>query len=238
MIAYDNDGQVARITFNAPDTGNRVTYRMMTDYIAALDDAHRSGARVLVIGSEGEHFTLGRDQKEKVEVSKRDNLGLILRANELLRTFPGVSIARVRGRAMGFGSGIAIHASIAVAEESAVFGFDEIKHGLAPLIVVLYLPHFVGRKVATELCLTGRDVSASEAVAIGLINRVVPDGGLDAAEAELLDVLSSYHPGALNLIRRFANEAADYPSAEDGRLAVEQLAAWLDAGKPHDPISS
>jgi enoyl-CoA hydratase/carnithine racemase len=232
MIAYENDGQTARITFNAPGTGNRITYGMMTDYIAALEASHQSGARVLVLRSEGEHFTLGRDQKEKVDVPKRDNLGLILRANDLLRTFPGVSLALVRGRAMGFGSGIALHASIAVAEESAIFGFDEIKHGLAPLIVVLYLPHFIPRKAASELCLTGRDVGAAEAAAIGLINRVVPDGALAAAEAEILDVLASYHPGALSLIRRFANGVSNYPSAEDGHLAVDQLAAWLEAGKP------
>jgi methylglutaconyl-CoA hydratase len=232
MIRYDNDGQVARITFAAPDTGNRITYRMMQDYISALEAATHSGATVLVIASEGEHFSLGRDQKEKVDVPRRDNLALILRANDLLRRFPGVSIALVRGRAMGFGSGISLHATISLAEEGAILGFDEIKHGLAPLIVVLYLPHFIPRKLANELCLTGRDVPADEAQRIGLVNRVVPAGGLDAAADELIETLKAHHPGALRLIRKFAEEVSDYPSGALGLKGVEDLDGWISAGKP------
>lgn len=235
MIEYQNDGRIARITFNRPDAGNRLTYAMMTDFIAALEDATKSGALVLFIGSIGADFTLGRDQKDKVDVSRRDNLSLILRANALLRNFPGVAVSLIRGRAMGFGSGLAIHSTIAIAEESAIFGFDEIRHGLAPLIVVAYLPYFIKPKVARELCLTGRDVPAREALELGLVSRIVADGALDAEAEALAQHLASLDAGAIRLIRSFSEESGQYPSDEVGKLGVEKLAAWLEAGKPEFP---
>lgn len=235
MIEYTNSDGIARITFNAPETGNKITLRMMIDFTAALEDAARSGALLLLIRSNGDSFTLGRDQTEKVEISRQDNLGLILKANDALRHFPGVSIALIRGRAMGFGSGVALHSSIAIAEDSAIFGFDEIRHGLAPLIVVSYLPYFLPPKVGHELALTGRDVPAEEAQRLGLVARLVPDGTLAAAGEALIAELSALHPGALRVIRRFTAHHASYPSADELQDAVKRLARWIDGGKPEEP---
>lgn len=232
MIDYSNDGQVARITFNRAEPGNKLSYRMVVDLIASLEDATVSGALYLVLSSGQPDFTSGRDQSEKVAVPRAENLSLILKANRLLRNFPGISVALIRGRAFGFGSGLAVHSTIAIAEEQAVFGFDEIRHGLAPLIVVAYLPHFIPAKLARELCLTGRELSAVEALSAGLINRVVPVGGLDAAFEDVRQSTASSHAGALKLIRSFSERNAPYPSDETLDAAVRELAAWIEAGKP------
>src|SRR5215475_1217902 len=101
MIRYELTNNVARITLDTPETGNKFTYQLMLDFIAALTSASNSGAAILVLDATGDDFTLGRDQSEKLEsVSRRDNLKLILQANGRLRAFPGVSIALVQGRAM------------------------------------------------------------------------------------------------------------------------------------------
>jgi methylglutaconyl-CoA hydratase len=161
-IIYKDDGKIGRITFDRPDASKRFTLQMMTGFIAALEDATHSGAAGLVIDANGNDFTLGRDQKGKVDISRRDNLALILRANDLLRQFPGVSISLIQGHAKAFGTGVAVHSTIAVAAETAFFGFDEVRHALAPLIDVLYLPQYISPKIASKLYLTGGDVSAAE----------------------------------------------------------------------------
>src|ERR1700744_3693803 len=136
MLLYTKTEDVARITFDSPGTSNAITFRMMNDYIDALVAARESRARWLVIDANGEDFTLGRDQKERVaDVSREQNLMLILKANAALRAFDGVSIALIQSRALGFGSGIALHSTISIGSEDAVLGFDEINHGLAPLVV-------------------------------------------------------------------------------------------------------
>ncbi|MFG1479149.1 enoyl-CoA hydratase/isomerase family protein [Xanthobacter sp. V4C-4] len=233
MIDYSAADGVARITFNTPQTHNHFTYQLMLDYIAALDAARASGARVLVIAAEGEHFTLGRDQKEvRPDVPRRQNLGLILKANAALRAFPGVSIALVNGRAMGFGSGVSLHTTISLAADDAIFGFDEIGHGLAPLIVQVYLPYFIAPRTALELVATGRDVSAEEAARIGLVSRVVPKAQLKAEGEALVEKLRANSAAALSLITAFGREVNGYPDPALGEAAADRLAEWIAAGKP------
>ncbi|NYT25793.1 enoyl-CoA hydratase/isomerase family protein [Alcaligenaceae bacterium] len=236
MIDFQQSGQVARLTINSPATGNRFTYQIMLDFIAALEQAAQSDATVLVLSAQGDDFTLGRDQKEQLpHVSRRDNLGLILRANAALRSFPGVSIVLINGRALGFGTGLALHSTISIAAADATLGFDEIVHNLAPLVVVAYLPYFIAPRVAEELVLTGRPVAAEEAQRIGLVTRVVPPASLRQAGEELVELLSGHSAGALKLIRQFAGEgngSKRYPDAERSQQAVEQLVQWLEAGRP------
>ncbi|WP_158808016.1 enoyl-CoA hydratase/isomerase family protein [Beijerinckia sp. L45] len=233
MIRYDLRDSVAHIVLDTPGTSNRFTYSLMNNFIAALASASASGAAVLAISAEGADFTLGRDQKEpQPDVGRRANLRLILRANELLQGFPGVSVALIHGRSMGFGTGIALHSDISVAARSAVFGFDEIVHGLAPLVVLDYLPRYVGPKVAKELVVTGRDVPAQEALALGLINRVVDDEDLVETGKALIARLSGFSPGALRLIQSFAVELEHVKGPDAGALAVDRLADWLEAGRP------
>lgn len=238
MIDYKAADGVARITFNTPETENRFTYQLMLDYIAALETAHASGSNVLVIDANGPHFTLGRDQKEvRTDVPRRQNLGLILKANAALRGFPGVSIALVNGRAMGFGTGVSLHTTISLAAADAIFGFDEIRHGLAPLIVEVYLPYFIAPRVALELVVTGRDVGAAEAARIGLVSRVVPKADLKVEGEALVELVKANSPAALSLVSAFACEVNDYPAAALGEQAADRLAEWIAAGKPVLPVA-
>lgn len=233
MINYTFDNNVARITFNSPATANAITYRMMSDYIAALEKASADGAGFLIIDSAGDDFTVGRDQKERVpDLTREQNLNLILKANAALRAFEGVSIALIKGRALGFGSGIALHSTISVAADTATFGFDEIKHGLAPLVIVAYAPYFIAPRVAQELVISGRRVSAAEAREIGIASRVVPADRLLATADELIAELSENLPSAIRFLRRYHESVAAYPSQERLLDAIRQLSTWIGNGKP------
>ncbi|MBK1787479.1 enoyl-CoA hydratase/isomerase family protein [Prauserella cavernicola] len=222
------DEHLARLRIHNPRNGNRFTAAMMDGLADALRRVESANVAVLVLESSGPDFTLGRDQRERVPgLSRRDNLRKILVANELLSTSPAVTISAISGHALGFGTGLALHTDLTVVEDDAVFGFDEIEHGLAPLVVVAYLSRFVPAKIARELVLTGRRVGATEAAALGIVNRVVPKGTLADATQALLDQLGEHDPGVLRLIKDFHTEIRDEPPGL-GERAVDRLAGWLE----------
>jgi methylglutaconyl-CoA hydratase len=233
MVIYREAQGVAHITFDSAATSNAITYRMMNDYIASLEAARASGARFLLIDANGEDFCVGRDQKERVpDITREQNLTLILKANAALRDFSGVSIALIQGRALGFGSGIALHSTLSVGASNAVLGFDEINHGLAPLVVAAYAPYFIAPRIAQELVITGRPVAADEARAIGLLSRVVAPGELAQTGQALIESLSAHLPSAIRLLRTYHESQAQYPDAATLEDAVVQLADWIGKGKP------
>ncbi|HEY4281065.1 MAG TPA: enoyl-CoA hydratase/isomerase family protein [Conexibacter sp.] len=234
-IRYLYEDGVATIVLATPDNANRFTLAAMQGWIAALEASHADRAVVLLVRAEGEDFTLGRDQRERPQgVTRKESLSLILRANELLATFPGASIALVQGRAFGFGSGIALHCDITLAADDATLGFDEVLHQLAPLVVVDYLVDFVGRKVAAELVMTGRSVPAPEAHALGMVNRLVLSEDLEQAGAELVAHLRTLSAGALRLMKQYALDDASGALADPGAEGVARLDAWIAAGRPDE----
>ncbi|WP_156426080.1 enoyl-CoA hydratase/isomerase family protein [Nocardia jinanensis] len=216
-----------------------ITVDAMRLLIEAFEAATIENALLLVIRSAGDEFTLGRDQNERVEGLSRDSsLRMILTANDALRGFPGISICAVRGRAFGFGAGLAVQSDLTIAEESASFAFDEVLHGLAPLIVAEYLPRYVGHKPAADLIFTGRSLSAEEALRVQLISRVVADGRLDEHTTELCDHLMSLERGALRLMKRYLLDVGANTLDNPRDSAVTRLDAWLTAGRPDRPGSA
>ncbi|GAA1273977.1 enoyl-CoA hydratase/isomerase family protein [Pseudonocardia aurantiaca] len=235
-VDFQVAGAVARITLNRPDHANTLTYAAMRAFIDALEEAHASAAPVLLLTGAGPDLTLGRDKGERVAgVSRADNLRLILRANDLLSSFPGISVTAVRGRALGFGTGLALHSDLAIAADTAVLGFDELAAGLPPLVVLTYLYRHVPPKVADDLVLTGRRLGAAEALSLGLISRVVAEADLDAVTRRTVDELAGRDPSALRLLKEFAREAkspdATRPAKDFGEYAVERLVAWIETDK-------
>lgn len=224
------------ITLDAPERENRLTVAAMQAFIHALRAAHDADALLLRISGDGPDFCLGRLQGEKVEgLSVHDSLSLILEANALLRSFPGVSLAQVQGRAYGFGAGVALQCDLTLAADNARFAFDEVEHGLAPLVVAEYLPRFVGFKRAHELVLTGRVLEAGTAEAWGMVNSVAPSSELENVVELLVRRLESFEPGALRLMKRYGLSQRSGELERPEEQAVAQLAAWLAAGRPEQP---
>lgn len=230
-VLFHHAGTVARIVLDRPDRANSLTYAAMNELIHALDAAHRADADVLVITGT-EELTVGRDKRERVPgVGRADNLRLILRANELLASFPGVSVTAIRGRALGFGTGLALHSDIALAADTALLGFDELAEGLPPLVVLTYLYRHVLPKTADDLVLTGRRLGAVEALRLGLVSRVVAEADLDAVTERTVAELAGRDPSALRLLKEFARTAkapAEQPGSA-GEHAVRRLVEWIES---------
>lgn len=228
LVQSRQEERVAHVVLDRPDSANLVTYAMMTQLVDALAGA--KGCDVLAVSANGADFTLGRDQSERPEgVSLADGLRLILEVNELLRSFDGISVALVRGRALGFGSGLAMQCDLTIASETAVFGFDEITHGFPPLIVETYLGGYVPRKTALDLVLTGRQVTAAEALTVGMVSRVVSDEALEPVGTAVIEQLRSAKPSALRRAKSFLPEIDCVPVAERPSYGLRELASWREA---------
>ncbi|GAB3200891.1 enoyl-CoA hydratase-related protein [Nocardioides hungaricus] len=233
-MSSEVSGEVQVITLQTGHPGNVVSVAAMRELIAALTRAHDERRLLLHLRAAGPDFCLGRLQGEVVEgLSRPESLRMILTANRLLNTFPGVSVAEVQGRAFGFGAGLALQCDVTVADPTAVFAFDEVEHGLAPLVVAEYLPRYVGAKRAQLLVLTGRRVPAEQAEEWGMVTDLAPTGGAGDVVADLLASFGRSAPGALRLLQRYAAavEELDDPREQ----AVDLLDDWLSAGRPDFP---
>src|SRR5260370_41032114 len=164
--------------------------------------------RAVVITGGPKHFAAGADVKGLLDLSPERfdaRNRMLQKAFHALATAPQITIAAVSGYALGGGCELALAADFRFAGRSAVFGLPEITLGIMPGSGgTQRLPRIVGPGRAKELILSGRMVAADEALAIGLVDRVVEDAGLlDAAVAEAL----GYARGPLAL--RHAHPAAD-----------------------------
>jgi enoyl-CoA hydratase/carnithine racemase len=119
------------------------------------------------------------------------------------------TIAAVGGAARGAGMTIAISCDVVIAGEGATFGYPEIDVGLIPGIHFVHLPRIVGRHRAFELLFSGRSFPASEALSLGLVSRVVPDGEVVHHAEALARVFAGKSPEVMKLARAAFHRACD-----------------------------
>lgn len=174
-----SDRGIATCTFNRPEVRNALSRQMVDDIRTAIEHlATRDDVRAVVFAGAGDKaFLGGADIAELRERNKYDILQRI--NNSLLREieqFPLPTVAAIRGYALGGGCEMAMACDLRVAGEGAKLGQPEVGLGIIPGAGATYrLPRLVGLGRAKELIFTGRIIGAAEALAIGLVNRVVPD---------------------------------------------------------------
>jgi cyclohexa-1,5-dienecarbonyl-CoA hydratase len=178
------EGEVYVRLDNPP--GNVLDTKLCGRLLAALGEAAAyDDAKLLVLAGTGKHFSFGASIEEHLPAGAPDMLAQMRAVVVALYAHPYPTLAAVRGRCLGGGLEVALACDMVIAERSAVLAAPEIRLGVfAPAATVL-LQASVPRCVAAEVLLTGRDLSAEEALRYGLINRVVDDGELDMAVAEL-----------------------------------------------------
>jgi enoyl-CoA hydratase/carnithine racemase len=106
-------------------------------------------------------------------------------------------VARVNGSCMAGGMGLLGLCDMAVASENAIFGLPEVKIGLFPMMILTTLKRILPPRQLNELCITGEPISSAQALAIGLVNHVVPLAELDDKVAWLLDRIVTKSPTAI-----------------------------------------
>jgi enoyl-CoA hydratase/carnithine racemase len=212
---YEERDEVATITLNRPERLNALTfeiYRELTDTFAALRT--RDSVRAVVITGTGRAFCSGGDVHDIIgELFKRDMQGLLEFTRmtcELvrnLRVLPKPVIASLNGTTAGAGACIALAADIRIASPAAKIAFLFVRVGLsgADMGAAYLLPRIIGLAKATELLYTGDFLSAEEALATGLYNRVVPADELASVTREFAVRLARGPAFALAMTKEMLN---------------------------------
>ena len=229
-ILYDvADSGVATITFNQPDTRNALSAELLNELVQALQSAKEdANVRCVVLGS----------SHEKVWSSGANLAGFgadvplvhkHLGSERFIEVFRGIgelgkpSIAAVGGHCLAGAFGIALACDLIVASENATFGTPEINVGAFPFMIMALIYRNVPRKKTNELLLLGERVSAEEAQAIGIVNKVVPEGEFEAAVDDWATKLAAKSPLIMKLGKDAMFRQQDMAFAD----AVEFLHAQL-----------
>lgn len=190
--------EVMHLTLNRPDKRNALSHEMLTQLHSALRDiAADSRIRVVVLEGSGSAFCAGHDLGEmvgKTEEDYRELFALCSRVMQQFRALPQPAIARVHGMATAAGCQLVAACDLAVASVNAAFATPGVKIGLFCTTPMVPLVRTIPPRAALEMLLTGKAVSAAEALALGLINRVVPLGELDDAVRQYTDAIRASSP--------------------------------------------
>jgi enoyl-CoA hydratase len=202
-LLSEDRGAVRRLTINRPDKLNALNRDTLTELDqafaqAAADDAVRV---VILRGAGGKAFVAGADISELASLSpvqardfSRHGQNMMLRVEHLGKPV----IAEIGGFALGGGMELAMCCHLRVASDKAKFGQPEINLGILPGFGgTQRLLRLAGRSVALELCLTGNQIDAARAFALGIVNRVVAPDALESETQALAEQLASAAPQAL-----------------------------------------
>ncbi len=208
-ILYEERDGVATITFNRPEVLN--AFRMGT-YEEVTDAIHRAGwnksVGVIVLTGLGRAFGVGGDSSDKKsDRAGRGTLGVPVEAlHAAIRDVPKPVIAKVRGYAIGGGNVLVTLCDLTIASDNAMFGQVGPKVGsVDPGYGTAYLARIVGEKKAREIWYLCRKYTAAEALAMGLINKFVPDAELDAEVDKWCAEITQMSPTAIAIAKRSFN---------------------------------
>jgi cyclohexa-1,5-dienecarbonyl-CoA hydratase len=137
--------------------------------------------KVVLFKAKGKCFSAGVDVGEHMGDLAPKMIEVFHRIFRLMDKFGPLTVASVYGNCLGGGCELAIYCDLMVADESAKLGQPEIQVGVFPPIAAQLMPRIMGRKAAMDLILSGRIISAEEAQQLGLVNKVVKEGELEAA---------------------------------------------------------
>lgn len=215
VLVESNDG-VMVVTFNRPTARNAVNRALATQLAAALDDLDsRADLRLGILTGASGTFCAGMDLKAFVTgedpfIPGRGFAGIVERppAKPL--------IAAVEGYALAGGFEIVLSCDLVVAGRTAKFGIPEVKRGLvAAGGGLLRLPRRLPYHLAMELALTGEQLTADRAHDLGLVNRLVDDGGALAAARKLAAVIAANGPLAVATSKKIVVESAAWDQDEE-----------------------
>jgi methylglutaconyl-CoA hydratase len=210
-IQLGQDGGVATITFNRPDKRNAISFQLLDELLAGLDEVERSPAQVLILTGAGKAFCAGMDLEELKSLAGKthdENVRDSQRMAHIFRRlyeFPKPTIAAVNGAAIAGGTGLATMCDFTLAVPEAKFGYTEVRIGFVPAIVSSILVWQVGHKIARDLLMTGRLFDAAEAHRYGLVNEIVaPDKLIERAKALAAQVLEN-SPSSVRMTKKLIN---------------------------------
>ena len=214
--------EVMYLTLNRPEKRNALSRELLDRLQIALKEiAEDARVRVVVLAARGPAFCAGHDLGEMVGCSEdayRELFALCSQVMQQFRGLPQPVIARVQGLATAAGCQLVAACDLAIAADSATFATPGVKIGLFCTTPMVPLVRTIAPRAALEMLLTGKPISAAQALAWGLVNRVVPASELDTAVREFTDAIRASSP----LTVRIGKQAFYHQVALDETTAYER----------------
>ncbi len=225
LLLDEPEPGIAVVTLNRPDRLNAFDYATVEEIHACLTHFESANhIRVVILTGAGRGFSAGTDLKasraadgEPIDVSKQMRAQRFIADMVLhMRRIPQPIIAAINGVAAGGGFSLTMAADIRVAAQSARFICSYINVGLSSGEIgsSYFLPRLVGLSRAADLLYTGRTMDADEALRIGYVSRVVPDGEALNAAMETARVMLEKSPFGLRMTKEVLNQSVDAQSLE------------------------
>ena len=223
LVRFELEDGVAVLTLNNPGRRNALSSEVLEtlkEYLDRFTDDR--SVRVVVLRAEGPVFSSGHDLNELIDRDEESYTAVFdvcTQVMESIRLLPKPVIAQVQGLATAAGCQLVATCDLAVAAESAAFATPGVQIGLFCTTPGVALGRAVHTKKAMEMLLTGTPIPANEALAVGLVNRVVPDDELEERVMELARQISSASAQTLAI-----GKPAFYRQIEMDRPAAYDLA--------------
>jgi enoyl-CoA hydratase len=220
-VLYAVAGGIATVTLNRPESRNALNLEMCDGLIEACKSAGADeSVKILLVKASGTVFCAGADLKERqgmgeAQVRERRMKGFA--AYAALEALPMPAIAVVHGPAVGSGCEIAAACDFIVATPHASFRTPEALRGTVG--ATQRLPRILGKRLAKDMMLTGRELNAEEAREAGLVSRVVPPADLEEVLGDITKAVCAGPPDALRLAKRCVDRGVEQDPA--GALATE-----------------
>ena len=230
------DGGVMTVTLHRPEKLNAMRSIDFNELLRlAVQFRDNDEARVLVLTGEGRAFCAGEDlqtssilTQEKCE-AVRDEVEVLQQITRTLYETAKPTIAAINGVAVGFGVEVSLACDIRIASEDAYFWLSEAERGLIHTNACFYLlPRIVGTGNARAMMIGGARVSATRALEIGLVSRVLAADDLSAAAQEMAAKIGSYSPDSIELTKRLLRNCDNW--SLEATLDAEVVAAMELAG--------
>lgn len=248
LLSQTRDG-IATLTLNRPEKRNALSKSLLQElHTSLLALARNASVQVVVLAANGPAFCAGHDLSEMVGCAESEYHELFALCSTVMQEFrqlPQPVIARVQGLATAAGCQLVAACDLAVAVETATFATPGVKIGLFCTTPMVPLVRAIAPKAALEMLLTGKPISAQQALQWELINRVVPISQLDKEVQELADAILASSPLTIRMGKAafYDQLALDEPTAYERatevmtenacrRDAQEGMTAFLQKRKP------
>ncbi len=228
-ILVEQERAVAVVTMNRPERRNALSHEHLEELIECFRTiGSRQSAAVVVLRGNGPAFCAGHDLNEMIGRGLeffRDLFDICTVLMTTIQTIPQPVIAQVQGIATAAGCQLVASCDMAVAADDARFATPGVKIGLFCSTPMVALSRAVGRKKAMEMLLTGEPISAQDALASGLVNRLAPAADLAAETMRLADHIAAASQYVVGIGKEAFYRQIDMPQAEAYDYAKEVMSA-------------